>query len=135
MWYRNRKAIPEGSSDPGEVVFEILDASDGLGFGMAIADIRRSEMHFHRRMVETYTLISGVLRVYVGDQREELSSPGQSVVIPPNTPHWAESASESPARISVFSTPAWTPDDHVLSASGKSIAELADVDRHPSGPR
>jgi len=125
MWYRNRKAIPAGSSDPDEVVFEVFDASDGLGFNLAVADIRRSEKHFHRRMVETYTLVSGVLRVHVGDKVEVLSSPGQSVVIPPNTPHWAESANESPARISVFCSPAWTPEDHILSASGKSVAELS----------
>lgn len=127
MWYRKRKAIPPDSSDPDEVVFEVFDATDGLGFNLAVADIRRSESHFHRRMTETYTLVSGVLRVHLDDKVEVLSSPGQSVVIPPNTHHWAESVDGSHARISVFCSPAWTAEDHILSASGKSVAELTAI--------
>lgn len=115
MWYRNRVELPRGAVPPKEVVFEVITPSDEVGCGWAVADIRRSERHYHRRTVETYTLVTGALRVHVGDRLEVLETPGQVLTIPVNTPHWAESLGESAARIAVFSLPAWTPEDHLLA--------------------
>jgi mannose-6-phosphate isomerase-like protein (cupin superfamily) len=114
MWYRNRKELPEGAVSPKEVVFEVITAPDDVGWGFAVVDIRRSEKHYHERTLETYTLVSGELRVHMDDEEEVLRTPGQVLTVPLNTPHWAESVSDTPARITVFSLPAWTPEDHVL---------------------
>lgn len=100
--------------DDAETIFEVVDASAEAGFGFAVADIVRSQRHYHRRTLETYTLISGELRVHLGDDVTVLRSPGQVVTIPTDTPHWAESTGSAPARIAVFSMPAWRPDDHLL---------------------
>lgn len=113
MWYQHRVDLPPGAAVPSEVVFEVISGSDDVGCGVAVADIRRSEKHYHKTTLETYTLVSGKLRVHLGDRVEELRTPGQVLTIPVNTPHWAESLGEGPARIAVFTSPAWTPEDHL----------------------
>jgi mannose-6-phosphate isomerase-like protein (cupin superfamily) len=113
-WYINRKSIPPRSRKPEEVVFEITTGKHRIGCGLAIADIQRSGKHVHRKTLETYTLVSGKLRVHLGNRVTVLESPGQTVTIPLNTPHWAESLEATPARISVFTIPAWTKKDHIL---------------------
>ncbi len=114
MWYRNRKELPPGAAAPKEVVFEVITASDDIGFGVAIADIQQSQRHYHKTTLETYTLVAGELRVYVGEKVDVLRAPGQTLSIPVNTPHCAESIGGGPARLVVFSIPAWTPEDHLL---------------------
>jgi mannose-6-phosphate isomerase-like protein (cupin superfamily) len=109
--------------DHAETIFEVIEESADAGFGFAVADIVRSQRHYHRRTIETYTLISGELRVHLGDEVILLRSPGQVLTIPPNTPHWAESAGSRPARIAVFSMPAWTQDDHLLLEHGHAEVE------------
>jgi mannose-6-phosphate isomerase-like protein (cupin superfamily) len=95
------------------VVFEVISGADNVGCGFAVADIQRSAKHYHVRTVETYTLVSGQLRVHLGDRVEDLRTPGQVLTIPLNTPHWAESLGDQPARIAVFTSPAWTAEDHI----------------------
>jgi mannose-6-phosphate isomerase-like protein (cupin superfamily) len=97
------------------VVFVVISGSDNVGCGFAVADIRLSERHYHKKTIETYTLVSGRLRVHLGDEVEVLRTPGQVLTIPINTPHWAESLSEEPARIAVFTSPPWTPEDHLVT--------------------
>ena len=113
MWYRKKKELPPGETPPKEVIYEVIGTSDEVGCGFAIADIQRSQKHYHRRTVETYTLVYGELRVHVGDAVEVLRNPGQVLTIPLNVPHWAESVGETPARIAVFTKPPWTPEDHL----------------------
>jgi mannose-6-phosphate isomerase-like protein (cupin superfamily) len=114
MWYRNRVALPPGSTSPNEVVFEVVVAADEVGFGVAVADINRSQKHYHQKTLETYTLVSGELQVHVGEEVHLLRRAGEGVTVPINTPHWAESTGDTPARIIVVSIPAWTPQDHIL---------------------
>jgi mannose-6-phosphate isomerase-like protein (cupin superfamily) len=108
-WWKKRV-----ERDDAETIFEVVEASAEAGFGFAVADIVLSQRHYHRRTIETYTLIAGELRVHLGDEVFLLRSPGQVLTIPTDTLHWAESAGSAPARIAVFSMPAWTPDDHLL---------------------
>jgi mannose-6-phosphate isomerase-like protein (cupin superfamily) len=114
MWYKNRKELPPGAAAPDEVVFEVIDGSDAVGCGVAFADIKRSQRHYHIKTFETYTLVSGELTVHLGDKLEVLRRPGDSVAIPVRTPHWAESTSEAPARVAVLTMPPWTAEDHLL---------------------
>lgn len=109
QWYKNKIDLPK------ETIYEIITADDNTGFGIALADIKKSDPHFHRKTVEVYTLISGKLVVHLGDHKVVLLSRGDTVTIPPCTIHWAE----GDGRILVETIPAWIFEDHVLIHSTK----------------
>ena len=110
MWYRNKVVMTDGK----ETIYEIIFAEDGLGVGLAIAEIHESRPHHHNETRETYLLISGELEVFIGDTMHLLAERGQSIEIPLRTRHWARSRGDGPARILVSTVPAWTPEDHIL---------------------
>ncbi len=110
QWYKNRVEVNDGQ----EVVYEIITAEDGIGLGTAIADIKSSAAHWHATTKETYTLVSGVLEIWIGTERHVLDVPGQSLAIPTDIAHWANSLDDKSARVLVTSVPAWTPEDHHL---------------------
>lgn len=109
MWYKKKVELPQ------ETIYEVISSEDDHGFGLAIADIIRSERHYHRITVESYTLISGKLVLHLDDQTVYMDRPGMSITIPTNCRHWARSlfVHES-ARVSVVTVPAWTKEDHIL---------------------
>jgi len=110
-WYKNKVEIP------GETIYEIVTAQDNAGFGLAVAEIEKSQPHYHLKTHETYTLISGILNVHIGESVVRLIVPGKSVEIPMDVIHWAEKIGEERPRISVLTVPAWVPEDHHLIES------------------
>ena len=116
QWYKNHIVVP------CEEIFEIVTDTDGLGWGLAVARIVESRPHVHEKTKETYTLISGVLKVHLWPPDIDalpkiilLAEPGQSVAIPANVTHWAESPDENRgAMVLVLSIPAWNKEDHIL---------------------
>src|SRR3989344_2604934 len=109
LWYKSFVLLPQ------EAIYVVIDAADNLGFGLAVAEITKSDPHCHKITKETYTLIAGQLWVHIEGQVTLLKTPGESIQIPVGTIHWAESADpENPALISVLTTPAWTSNDHIL---------------------
>lgn len=112
-WYKQKIDLPD-ANNPLETIYEIVTAEDGEEFGYAVADVRRSVPHFHYYTDETYTLLSGMLRVHIDGVEYDLTKIGQSIAIPIHKPHWAESLTNVPARIGVHTMPAWTPEDHIL---------------------
>ncbi len=109
MWYKKRVELA------GETIYEIVSGEDNQGFGLAVADIIRSQPHFHRNTVESYTLLSGRLVVYKDGRPFLLEHPGATIKILLGSIHWAESLDQYvPARISVVTVPAWTAEDHIL---------------------
>lgn len=100
-----------------EKVAEIIGLGDGLGFSLAIADIKNTPPHFHSARREVYTVVSGRLRVTIDGKDREVN-PGESVHIPPNTIHEAVQAGEKPVRVLVLCVPGWIPEDHCLTSLG-----------------
>ena len=114
-WYKNRIEIACECGERQETVYEMVTAEDGLGFGLAVADIKQSVPHRHRQTKETYILISGRLQVTILATAHVLNQPGQKLEIPVGQPHWAAAAwTEEPARVLVISEPAWRLEDHIL---------------------
>jgi mannose-6-phosphate isomerase-like protein (cupin superfamily) len=110
--YRGRKAMPD-DGDPREIVYESSNHIPGLSWGVAYADVLESARHMHHRTRETYVHLEGPpLLVQVGDAWRRLE-PGDSVTIPPETPHMARSDGPGMARILVTTHPAWQAEDHI----------------------
>lgn len=109
MWYKNKVEVPV------EVIYEIVTESDGLGWGVAVAEVTMSKPHFHKHTEEEYLLLSGKLNVHVGGTTYFLEKPGDKVHIFPGAVHWAESPDlDNVGSIRVITIPAWTPEDHIL---------------------
>ncbi len=113
MNYKARVVAPDGL----ETVSVLVDASDNLGCGIAVAEIIKSQPHKHLHTRETYVLLSGTLAVTMtcerGSPYRVLTQPGDTVDIPLDTVHFAEALGHEPARILVTTIPPWSPDDHL----------------------
>ena len=111
--YAKKKSLPS-DDDPQEIVYEASNHLPHLDWGVAYADIVESKRHVHHRTRETYVHLEGPpLVVELGDE-ERLLETGDSLDIPPATPHKARSRGPGPARVLVTTTPAWTAEDHHL---------------------
>lgn len=98
----------------GETVYELVDTDSGIGWSVAIADVLESRPHKHLFTKETYTMLEGVLEVFIDDKKYILH-PGEVISIPLNAVHWAKSLTNRPARILVSCTPGWTQEDHIYA--------------------
>lgn len=104
---------------PKETIYELISSHDGLGWSLAIADIVDTVPHYHRRTLETYTVVTGILEVTVDDEKHVLH-PGDVITIPIGSIHSARSLTQEPARILVSCLPGWTSDDHNLVETEKN---------------
>jgi len=104
--------------NPNETVYEIINAQDGLGWGLAIADIKESELHVHQQIKEVYTILEGRLELDLDGNLHQLKE-GESIEILPKVKHKAKSLGQDPARIVALSFPAWTPEDHHIIKGGE----------------
>lgn len=93
--------------------YELFSRHDGLGWNAIIADIVEDSPHFHKRTTEIYTVLNGVLEVFINDKSHVLR-PGDVIVVPINAVHWARTLTAEPARIMCTCVPAWTPEDNYL---------------------
>jgi len=98
--------------NPNETVYEIITTEDNLGWGLAIADIGKSELHYHKKTKEFYLVLEGGLKVIL-DGRTHVILKSEGIEIPAGVKHKAKSANGNRARIAAFSFPAWTPEDHI----------------------
>ena len=110
--YQNRREFS------AETVYEMTTSTKGLPFSIAIADILQSTPHFHKLTTETYTVVQGMLEVSL-DQNKYHLSPGDVIKILPNVIHSARSLGNEPARITVTTVPAFSPDDYYIVTEEK----------------
>ena len=108
MWYKNKV-----KASLGETIYEIITEEDGLSFGMAVADIERSEAHMHRDTTEIYTVLEGEVELTI-DGKTKILTAGDTITIRPGPVHSAKSLTKKRARVSVTSSPPWSPSDHHL---------------------
>lgn len=100
--------IPE--DDPKEIIIEISPSTEHPEFSIAIAFIKKSELHYHSKSVETYFVEKGTLVLHVSDEKHILEE-DQSYTVYPGQYHWAEG---NFTKVRVKSSPGWTPEDHFL---------------------
>ena len=103
--YQNRKDFPTA------VVYEVTTQENALPFGIAMADIREVEPHFHKVTVEIYIVVQGNLEVSLNSERHILR-PGDMIKILPHVIHAARSLDETPARITVTTIPEFSQEDY-----------------------
>ncbi len=105
--------IPEDA--PEEVVCEVARATDE-SWSLAIALIGTSKPHVHKETIEVYQVRKGILRVHIGNRRQEPLTLRENNVltIRPGQEHWAEGVG-GPAEVTVFTVSAWRSSDYYLA--------------------
>ena len=72
-----------------------------------------TELHRHIKTEEIYHITKGCGRMQLGDEIMDLMS-GDSVIIPPGTPHCITNLSHTPLKILCACSPAYSHDDTEL---------------------
>lgn len=92
-----------------EILCEIDPTQDHPEFSEAVAVIDSSIMHFHKKLHETYTIISGKLTV-ITDASNFILKKGDKITMKPGIVH-ANIGHETWCH--VYSEPGWTLGDHI----------------------
>ncbi len=100
-------------SQHGEIISELIGRADRSSERHSVAHItlppgKSSLPHYHPVTEESYHILQGRARMRVGGE-EAILAPGQSVLIPPQTPHQITSIGETDLTFLAFCVPAWEP--------------------------
>lgn len=90
-------------------VCEVEPVSEHPEYDRAVEVIIAAKPHKHLKMTQHYTVLSGTLRLHIGNKTVELKEGDQYTVGPGNI-HWAES---NEVWAEIYSTPGWTKEDHI----------------------
>lgn len=102
------KKLPE--ANPTEIICEIDPTSDHPDYDVAVAAIKDSHPHYHRKTTEVYRILKGTIMLRAGDETVILHE-GESYTIKPGTVH---SARGDFTLLEVTSRPGWTVEDHII---------------------
>jgi quercetin dioxygenase-like cupin family protein len=91
----------------GEIVCETEPAAGPGARGVAIAVVDRSSPHFHKKTVETYKAMKGVLTVFKNGNPYEMRE-GDVLEIIPGEIHYATG---NETWVEAASVPGWSSDD------------------------
>ncbi|MGW7079390.1 cupin domain-containing protein [Streptomyces sp. NPDC054871] len=112
-----RASEAETSADPSSVMTLLADA-DGVGGGFTAYRSTFAEgavgapSHFHTKATELFFVISGSLRVLVGDEVTVLNA-GDFLAVPPHTPHAFAAAPGCEADVLFIFTPGMARFDYL----------------------
>jgi mannose-6-phosphate isomerase-like protein (cupin superfamily) len=132
VYFMQRTEVSKGKENFGkivrlkrETVFELNRLVGTIkpgprGLGIAFAQIRESEPHFHKKMTEYYFVTQGIAMLKVNDEEFEIK-PSTIAVIPPGVVHSVMSVLEAGVNLIVLSDPPWKKSDHFLA---KDVSEL-----------
>jgi mannose-6-phosphate isomerase-like protein (cupin superfamily) len=88
----------------GETIFE---SGIDKKIGIALASIKESKPHYHKKTTEWYLVIEGSAKVYL-DGKEEKLEKYDILKINPKTVHWVQGN----VKLWVISFPPWRKEDH-----------------------
>ena len=115
-------AIPAYITKDGSEIRELLHPSAHGNANQSLAEATvppggRTLRHCHRMTEELYHVLSGRARMTLGDEQFEIR-PGDTVCIPPGTPHALEVLGAEPLRILCCCSPAYSHADTELIEVG-----------------
>lgn len=90
---------------------EVEPVTEHPEFDRAVEVIISSKPHKHLKMTQYYTILHGILNLYVDDELIILKQ-GDKYTVEPEVIHWAESDNE--CWVEIYSEPGWTEEDHIV---------------------
>ena len=117
----HRDDVPACVTKDGSEIRELIHPSVHGARNQSLAEAtvfpgQRTCLHRHRVTEEIYHVIEGTGRMTLGGERFEVAV-GDSVLIPPGTPHCIEAIGPSALRILCACSPAYAHDDTELIES------------------
>lgn len=91
-------------------VCEVEPVEDHPEYDRAVEVIISTKPHKHLKMTQKYTVLSGTLKLHVGEKTVVLNTYDTYIVEPGNV-HWAEG--DDKTFVDIHSTPGWTKEDHI----------------------
>ncbi len=108
--YPDKKIVRNKKDNPTEIICEIDPVTEHPERSIAVAVIDRSEPHYHKESTETYEVMRGELMINK-DGKEYKLKKGDKLTIKPGEVHYAIG---NETWVKVYSSPGWTPEDHLL---------------------
>jgi mannose-6-phosphate isomerase-like protein (cupin superfamily) len=110
--------IPAYDTKDGSEIRELMHPSGHGNRNQSLAEATvlpgtRTLLHRHRLTEEIYHVTSGSGRMTLGDETFDIVT-GDSVLIPPGTPHCIEAVGTTPLRILCCCSPAYAHEDTEL---------------------
>jgi mannose-6-phosphate isomerase-like protein (cupin superfamily) len=111
---RLERARPFVTKD-GSEIRELAGTPTGNSVNQSLAEATvapgaETEEHYHRASEEIYVFTAGGGRMKLGDEETEVSA-GDTVVIPPGTPHKLWNTGAEPLRLLCCCAPPYSHDD------------------------
>ncbi len=102
----------------GSSIRELAGLPSGNSVNQSLAEATvppggSTQEHFHRVTEEIYLFTAGTGRMRLGDEEREVRA-GDTVVIPPGTPHKLWASADAPLVLLCCCAPAYTHEDTVL---------------------
>jgi mannose-6-phosphate isomerase-like protein (cupin superfamily) len=102
----------------GSSIRELAGVPTGNSVNQSLAEAtvppgRATIPHFHRISEEIYTFLTGMGRMWLGDDEAEIRA-GDTVVIPPGVPHKLVNTGPDPLVLLCCCAPPYSHDDTVL---------------------
>ena len=102
----------------GSSIRELAGVPSGNAVNQSLAEATvppggETQAHFHRVTEEIYLFTAGSGRMQLGDEERPVRA-GDTVVIPPGTPHKLWASSDGPLVLLCCCAPAYTHEDTVL---------------------
>jgi mannose-6-phosphate isomerase-like protein (cupin superfamily) len=113
--------IPAYTTKDGSEIRELLHPAVHGNQNQSLAEAivqpgARTHLHRHARTEELYHVTAGQGRMTLGDEQFDIQV-GDTVLIPPNTPHCVEAVGHEPLRILCCCSPAYRHEDTELIES------------------
>ena len=112
---KNIMSLPP--DNPSEIICEVEPTNEHADYSNAVAVIDHSAAHFHKKSTEIYTVTRGEVTLFLNGKKNVLKQ-GEKCIIAPWTIHWVEA---DEAWVETYSTPGWTPADHILLRKEEEI--------------
>jgi len=108
--YPGKKIFVDDNDGGQEIICEIEPTKDNPQKSVALAVVGRSKKHYHKKTTEIYEVVKGKMNLYIEDQKYVMKK-GDKQQIKPGKVHWVEG---NEAWFLTYSSPGWTPEDHIL---------------------
>lgn len=116
--YPGKKVIVTDPENPTEIVCEVEPTENHPKWSASVAVIDSTRSHYHRKLMETYHVISGSLTISLNGKSRILNS-GDFIEIPRKTIHTSKGKN---TWVYVYARPGWTPEDHIFVIDGKKVS-------------
>lgn len=108
--YPGGNIIVDDKDGNREIICELEPTKEDSEKSLALAVVGKSKKHYHRKSTEIYEVIKGKMNLYIGSMKISMKK-GDKQTIAPGEVHWVEG---DEAWFLTYSTPGWTPEDHIL---------------------